>query len=283
MNSRMYLIKQSLDDYASAFVAGSLVPAGAYFVPAGAYAGFLSEVVANKFFREVLAKNIEESAGKMTPKERLQLQKRVGKVKGVPVRVLGSKELKRLGGESFRSRIGGRDLGEVLIKKRTPDFVLAHELGHARNRPFWSSRRVSKINQLSQGAGPIIGGGAGAIWAALGADPEESSLRTGVKSGLKGALTGVIVHSPQLVEEAQASLYGLRGMHRANVPIRNIMRAIPGLGALYATYLMRAILPAAGIAAGVGLSARETKKQILEDELRKKVRKRSTVKEKQRA
>jgi len=260
MNAKAYLIKQAVEPIELLMGGGTL--GGGYL------AGELADAGANTMLSDVVARQIERSAGKMSPKERRAIQKGIGGVKKVPVHVVGPKKLHH-GSEYFAAVPGKKGIGEVVITKRTPDFVLAHELGHAKVKPTFFSKRMSRLEGLSERHGKMLGGGAGALWAALSADPEESALRTGVESGLKGALTGVASHAPILAHEGAASFHGLRGMARAGVPWRSMARSVPGLAALFGTYLASAALPSAGVAAGAGLIAREVKKRQLKRELRK--------------
>jgi len=252
MNPRAYLLKRAKDLDADLSTAGQLMTGNVL----GGIGGGLAAAGSTGLLAKVLMPGLGSLAGPVSSSERKQLQKAMG-VKKVPVKTLNPFKMP-VEGEHFDPQAGKR--GKVVISKRSPDYILAHELGHAQD-PAWTSPRMMRVYDIARDVGIPLGSLAGSIWAAHGADPEDSVARTAVESALKGAAGGTVGFSPVLARETVASLRGFQGMYNAGMPWHRILRSAPGLAVGILTYIATGALPAAGAAVGTGLAARELKKE----------------------
>jgi hypothetical protein len=125
-----------------------------------------------------------------------------------------------------------RQAGVVLTGSKPPPAIVAHELGHSSG-----SKALLRLHNLGQMAiGP-----AGALAGILASDPDESMGKSVGRGALYGAAAGGTVGLPMLIEEARASLRGLRGLEAAGMRRPLMANSRKALALAFGTYLLGAL------------------------------------------
>jgi hypothetical protein len=120
--------------------------------------------------------------------------------------------------------------------------ILAHEFGHLTGpwrKIFHKMRYALPATSIAALIGaPYVGGKL--------ANPDESVGRSALKGGLAGAGIGLAGGAPLWLEEGRASLRALKGLRKAKLPTKTLLRSLLGLGSAMGTYTAPGLLLGAG-------------------------------------
>lgn len=171
----------------------------------------------------------------------------------------------RLGGSTDELLQKAHPEKGIIFGSRSPA-VIAHELGHASG----ISPHGNVLWGLPSQIGRAVGPSAGMFYAGYKANPEDNFFKTLGKGALRGSATSLLFGSPVLLEEARASLRGLRGLKAIGHPIGPSSKF---MGAAGLTYLLSsgvsgATYGALGASVGRWLGRRKLQR-ILEEKQKK--------------
>lgn len=139
---------------------------------------------------------------------------------------------------------GPNRIDSIVAPKGRDSEFMAHELGHAKVHRGRAGRLAGHARSLSPFAGMIAG-----AWLASDDDTRKYA-PAAVAAG----------HVPTLLDEAGASIHGLRGLAKSGVKGKELLRAAGSLGKAFGTYGLGAAGAAGGTYLGTKLYDRVKKK-----------------------
>lgn len=181
--------------------------------------------------------------------------KQLKKVMEISPKIVQKAELKPLEAFAFpdpsMARMAGlptsKKDGTIVLSKKSPSWVTAHELGHIQSRKRVGRRFYDALNYLHTGAN--IGGLTAFAAGMMKNHPKVAGTGAAVQAAAQVGLLG---------EELSASLRGYEGLKAIGASDKELKAARRNMGAAYATYLS-ALPMLAGMGATVARLAKKVK------------------------